>query len=33
MINLSMKKKLLQKSVKGWNRSMVRDLIKHPFQE
>lgn len=26
-------KKLLQKSVKGWNRSMVRDLIKHQFQE
>ena len=26
-------KKLLQKSVNGWNRSMVRDLIKHQFQE
>ena len=23
----------LRKSVKGWNRNMVRDLIKHQFQE
>ena len=28
-----MGKKLLRKSVKGWNRNMVRDLIKHQFQE
>ena len=27
------RKKLLQKSVKGWNRGMVRNLIKHQFQE
>ena len=26
-------KKLLRKSVKDWNRNMVRDLIKHQFQE
>ena len=27
------KKKLLQKSVNVWNRSMVQDLIKHQFRE
>lgn len=26
-------KKLLQKSVNDWNRSMVLDLIRHQFQE
>ena len=29
----SMEKKLLQKSVNVWNRSMVLDLIKHQFRE
>lgn len=33
IISLSMEKKLLQKSVNVWNRSMVLDLIKHQFRE
>lgn len=33
IISLSMGKKLLQKSVNDWNRSMVLDLIRHQFQE